>query len=553
MPLVKPFTPLCCCKKRSLLASLSLLALFLLLAWLTTKWKQVSQKPRVSPHDITSYRLSPHFSTARHDLSLRKEWEDLANRAAIHPSQPPGTGAAEDRYSVRFSNAESDQTSNSTRQESGRHRYVLAMNYWEQFNMAVRNYYNLACLAAHWDANTVLPFTHNSRLYGLDDVKLDEYFNATTSAHELDLIFNIRSLDSVLRQKGLPAVRTLRDMLLHGSRRVVFLHFIAEKFTREYKIRSWETVSFLKRAFKSSGIVDCSTQPELLELSHHITSKLNEQAGKIHAQRRKTFRMDQYYCVSMNHSTSPVELAARLGFSRDKNLSVVVINWRGTNKDPMMRVSAKGTHLNNRILMTNICSLSNTVHVPINFSRSVVDTSHRFLQQMHLRRNRYVAVHIRSEKMYLRQGRFPGLVSSCVKEALHTVGGLLRRESSQSPLPVIYFYDLGQYGSETCKNCKVIGQVKDILRKNGIAITHFDPELYNVTDDSGFVAAVEMETIARARHLILVGGGAFQNQAALRYGGYRSNLRDGSGKSELVWVCESDAQAAELMNRTLPH
>lgn len=542
MPLVKQFTPLCCCKKRSLLA-LSLLALLLLLALLATKWKQDPQRLRVSPHDLTPHRLSPHFSTARHDLSLSKEWEDLRNRGVLSPSQPTGSSAGEDRYNVRFS---TDFTSN---RSSGGHRYVLGMNYWEQFNMAVRNYYNLACLAGHWGANAVLPFTHNSRLYGLEDVKLDDYINTTTSAHELDMIFNIRTLDKALHWKGLPAVRRLKDMLLHGSRKIVFLHFIAVKPTREYKIRSKETISFLKRAFKSSGIVDCSMQPELLDLSHLITSKLNEQAAKIHAQRRKLFIRERYYCINMNHSSSPVDLASRLGFSKERNLSVVVINWRGTTKEPRIHLSAKGTHLNNRILMTDICSLSNSLHVPINFSRSVLDTAHRFLQHMHLRRNKYVAVHIRSEKLFLRQGRFPGLVSRCVREALHTVGGLQRRVGSKPPLPVIYFYDLGEYGSETCKTCRVIGQVKDILRRNGIAITHFDPKAYNVTDDSGFVAAVEMESMARAKHLILVGGGAFQSQAAQRFGAYHSNWTE--EKETPVWVCENDAQAAGLMVTSL--
>lgn len=53
----------------------------------------------------------------------------------------------------------------------GLNRYILSLNYWEQFTMATVNLFGLVCLGKLWNATTVQPFTFNSRLYGLRNLK----------------------------------------------------------------------------------------------------------------------------------------------------------------------------------------------------------------------------------------------------------------------------------------------------------------------------------------------------------------------------------------------
>ena len=50
-------------------------------------------------------------------------------------------------------------------------RFILSLNYWEQFTMATINLMSLVCLGSWWNATTVQPFTFNSRLYGLQNFK----------------------------------------------------------------------------------------------------------------------------------------------------------------------------------------------------------------------------------------------------------------------------------------------------------------------------------------------------------------------------------------------
>ena len=54
-------------------------------------------------------------------------------------------------------------------------RFILGLNYWEQFTMATGNLLSLVCLGEQWNATTVQPFTFNSRLYGLQNFKPGMY------------------------------------------------------------------------------------------------------------------------------------------------------------------------------------------------------------------------------------------------------------------------------------------------------------------------------------------------------------------------------------------
>ena len=50
-------------------------------------------------------------------------------------------------------------------------RFILSLNYWEQFTMATVNLLSLVCLGSKWNATTIQPYTFNSRLYGLRNFK----------------------------------------------------------------------------------------------------------------------------------------------------------------------------------------------------------------------------------------------------------------------------------------------------------------------------------------------------------------------------------------------
>lgn len=63
------------------------------------------------------------------------------------------------------------QHTHSQQPERTSSRFILSLNYWEQFTMATTNLLSLVCLGSKWNATTVQPFTFNSRLYGLQNFK----------------------------------------------------------------------------------------------------------------------------------------------------------------------------------------------------------------------------------------------------------------------------------------------------------------------------------------------------------------------------------------------
>lgn len=131
------------------------------------------------------------------------------------------------------------------------HRFVLGLNFWEQFNMATANMLQLVCLAAQWNARTVQPYTQNSRLYGLKHFRPDDKNLDNPSApQELNLIYDIASLNSVLHRYSLPSLAGFSDFLYHANRDLIVIHFVAEKEAHEIPIMTGQVGEVLRESFK---------------------------------------------------------------------------------------------------------------------------------------------------------------------------------------------------------------------------------------------------------------------------------------------------------------
>ena len=428
----------------------------------------------------------------------------------------------------------------------GTYRYLLGMNYWEQFSNALRSYFALACVADVWRARTVRPFTAHSRLYGLPNVYLDDHFNESAPAHDLSLILDLTSMDSVLIDAGLPPSASLAEMLKFGDRELIFLHFVSAVSNKEYAIKSKETFAHISDAFQTSSVVDCSMYPELVKLARLVTSNLNSQLGENDSAARFTTRA--YVCIGTSRGFNPKELGKQFGFD-EGNASVVVINWRGVGNGTALTHSSKGIHPSKRVIINDKKCLDrrNKGKVSnIRFSSSVLNAAGRFMTELGVRKGEFLVVHFRSEKLVFRESRFPRLLSNCVNEALHKKNEIVTVDSvGTQRLKVLYFADVGTFGSETCKQCSSVVRMERLAQKYNFLLTHFSPTKYNLPADRGFVAAVEMVVMSRAGHMILVGGGSFQSQLMQRF--------NWSSKwSSTLTLCSNDQQARETTLRFSP-
>ena len=384
-------------------------------------------------------------------------------------------------------------------------RFVLGLNFWEQLTMATNNLFKLACLAAEWRSRAVLPFTYNSRLYGLPGFKPDDNFNVSERAVNLDIIYDRDDLDRLTESIGLPAMAEFREFLTTSMRGLTVVHFIPQKFAHEVDVLKGTQLSF-----EESSVVYC--EAHLKWFVDAILQSLTEETGDIGV---PSFYIERYYCASMGHMLTPQDLAHKVGLSlrADQSSSVLIVNWRGMSDDSYF-VGAKGTHSNNRILMSNVSH--RVPFIPIaQHSESVLQAAKWFIQYLGLTPGGYVGVHIRSEKLGLREPQVPGNTRKCLIRTLQVVRELASAQQANST--TVFVIDYGPYSSDTCERCKGGMAASRFLSERGIVTVSFRPKEIGAPEDHGFVAAVETSMLERAKALVLCGGGAFQQQLKKRY------------------------------------
>ena len=416
-------------------------------------------------------------------------------------------------------------------------RFVLALNYWEQLTMATCNFAHLLCLAGRWKAEAVLPFTFNSRLYGLPNFKPDDNINASRLGQSLDTVYDIDKLGEVFARHGLPQPVRFQQFIEEAAREVVLLHFLFEKEAHELPVLLGGQRERISTAFQSSIIIDCADI--LQRYSKLVSSALSDLTYSLNLPR---FTITQYYCVNSSEMTSPGQLASRIGFGDEDDVTVIVVNWRGTSDKKTVFNSATGTHSNKRITMSGMCNISLAGHDYFQHSSVVKETAQRFIRDLGLT-EQFIAVHFRSEKVAMRGERYPSAIPLCFHEVVRIVKTLLKTKKhllpSSSSFSVVYLLDTGPYSSDTCRSCRGGREMRELLQGEGLAVTTFDPVEYSLPADSGLAAAVEASLLSAASYLVLCGGGGFQNQVALGFLAHRM-------KRELFQVCHTEGSLKAL-------
>lgn len=410
-------------------------------------------------------------------------------------------------------------------------RFVIGLNYWEQTNMALGNMFALNRLAYDWSASLVWPFTLNSRLYGLPHLRADHKWRIVASRNEtmlsLDHLFNINYLNLLGNTYNLSKLIDFRNFLEESNRLVTIMHFIHRTSSRERSILPASPE--LHHQLAKDAIFECINYPSIQTIAHDIMSALNIDASY------RPFRLHRYCCVNASKETTPTQLAEKCGFGPSNvNFSLLVLNWRGLGDTHIVKNSAKGLHKSQRSIITNLTLREHPKGGRDIFKHSseVLGNASYFLRKLKLSYNKFIGIHIRSEKLGQRSARISKFASTCLRKALRVSNNFQQFENYSTVL----LTDYGAHGSDSCLACKGSRKIQQILRIHNIHPIHFDPFDYKSSDDSGFIAAVEMEVLIKARYIILVGGGAFQRQIAMqkhRLGSYKT-------RNSVIKVCWED-------------
>ena len=302
------------------------------------------------------------------------------------------------------------------------------------------------------------------------------------------------------------------------------------------------TKKTIEQEFKKDSIVDCKNhlQNYLQMVEKALNSELHEFSPL------NQFRVMKYWCINMSEFSTPQQSAAKMQFEGNDDVTIIIVNWRGMGSKQVIKNSVKGLHSNNRIAMVNTCRHFSGNR--ISYSQLVKKTSQLFAASLGITHgDTFAAVHIRSEKLGLREPRMPGVTKKCFEELMRKKNILAKEHPS---LKFVFFTDYGPYSSDTCRNCRGSRDVRKYLYKRGIEPIHFEPSNFNVTFDSGFAAAVESQFLTSASHLFLCGGGGYQNQIATRFQDSTHKMTTAStiGLQRRIYrVCNSDSDINKLL------
>ena len=426
----------------------------------------------------------------------------------------------------------------SARPNSSR-RFVIGLNFWEQLNMGTSNLFGLVRMASELEAQVVAPFIHNSRLYGLPGFVADDKWSTNTTSHSISLIYDMDKLNQLCCQYGLmPLADFYREFLPQSTKKLKVVHFIHVTEAREHPIMVGDSAKLIKQKFASSHIIDCHDVPSVQPFVTAILATINGEAVKSNS---PTFNIEEYLCVNASLPTDPASLNQQYRLT-SSGFSLLVVNWRGFSGHHLVGNAAKGSHTSHKTYITN---LKSTQHPSaprdlFPFSKYITSNASLFLQIL-VNQSSFIGIHVRSEKLGQRSQRIKNFLSRCFNTTLKLRNKLLSLPEN-SDLPVLFFTDHGEHGSDSCLSCAGARAIDKLFSQHNIRPVHFDPASLKTlasdhvtVNDSGFVASVEMSALSRAKHLILVGGGAYEKQAGMRFRELTNTSKQGHQLLEVCW------------------
>ncbi len=374
--------------------------------------------------------------------------------------------------------------------------YVISIGYHEQLTMATDSLCELVNLARGWKSRVVIPFTHNSELYGLPSTGLTK---------PLSLVYDMKQLNTDLfcDKYSLPPLAPFDEFIRYANRRIILVQTVDPN-----------SVSFLHKFTEGNKyIMNCGQYDEIETIASKLLLDLNNETEK---HKSSPFQFGSACCIPRNNSkiNSPLELAEGCGFSDTTEISIIFQFWPGYNgpgrRHSIQRLSVADTPLfkapsaDTDVYPASQAIISNATAFVNDLSCSA-DTNKQFM-----------AVHFRTDK--LQYSRYNSTTfQACFNKTQLLLNDLERDCNNCTKKCYRYFVDFGEFGSHSFRIKGGQKMTIETFKQNNIKPVHYDPLKYGGVQDSGFVSKVEQLAIAHSSMLILVGRGGFQDQLLNRF------------------------------------
>lgn len=368
--------------------------------------------------------------------------------------------------------------------------YALAVNYYEQQTMGLRNMMQLQCWAQSLKLQVVQPVMHDSFLRTpLDSSKRTQFLQFEDS-------FDVTEWNHQAERLGYAPLVHWNKFLAHAPRDVVLVMF------------EHPSVSMLKSRQKSGqGLLH---SPTSLQYTTGCSSKWPT-ASELNFLKSNGFRVIRTACFNFFYgdqlSLDTFNQHILAGHNPN-SVTVIMEMWRGIS-------SAQ------RVLLKDICQNTALVQEHISLSARLAQQADQYIYK-YLAGRPYLAIMGRLEMTQLTVHKKVPVVPFCLEETLSQWRDFRKETHLDSTFLSI---DIGRYGSKKYRS-RLDPELVTAFRKffqtlfgTSVTVKEWEKrfELVAGNRDAGYIGLLQKVLVTRAHCILFVGGGAFQRHALYLY------------------------------------
>ena len=385
--------------------------------------------------------------------------------------------------------------------------YVLALTLQEQLSAASHSMFEMAPLAADWNAQLVEPVVLKSRIFGIEGIfPPDSKLYTGQTSIKLSEIYDISEVRRILQTHVSPPVNMVpfEEFLATASRTVTLLHFVRfGEGNMDFVLNRTES-DLVRRHFitsNSTAPFDCTHMSGASQWARKVETKLNKKSRKV----CPVFAVERVLCfeptlvyrtdVMLQHMSHPG--------------TIVFTDWRGCGIKFGSLEHNSELHTNPNSFRYAVLSEASMKEYPIKFeyrlhNPGITKVAEDYLETLN-KRPPFLSIHIRTERLVR-----DALNLTCCLESLKQMVDKLSNLSE-----TLLITDVGsEYGTMTCgRRCEHNVHLQLFLSKLpsfNLTVSSYDPKLLNGTENSAYVSLVEMNMLSMGDKLVLVGRGGFQ-------------------------------------------
>ncbi len=452
------------------------------------------------PENRTSYRLKTETSGRIEAGSLPAVETIQVPPPRRLENQP--TQSDSHRMDTRIE-TNSNISSSTKKQYSG---YIVALKIYEQQTMATGNLFQLQCFASKLNLSVIIPLMKDSSFLTPLDESVHPYML------ELKTTYSMQEWEKSTARAGYAPLVRWEEFIKYAPREVVLVQI------------KYPTLTLLKQ-IRSGSLPHNTSESREYEKGcgyKHIDRDFT-------ALKKKNFSVVRRVCYNyLSRDDIPLEVfrqdLLRKEQTSSKNVTIIIDEWRGLGENQRVRLKED-----------NICTDESDF-------REKLQVSPKVLQDAEIYRNRYlgtakyIAVIARYEMTGLtrktsNKNDTYAIVPHCLQETLNKLE-ILRKETKTAQ--TFLSMDIGKYGSKSFIKKDYFGHLKDMeafvskVYKGKMDISHWERTFEDITDvrDSGYISMLQQVIVTKAKCILFVGGGTFQEHTLHLYKQMHPNISD---------------------------